>query len=69
VEALASRQAHVEDQQIELVCQAQALRELAVVGEEGGEAVRAQALLEEGADQRVVLGDQDPGHWPLPSSG
>jgi hypothetical protein len=33
---------------------------LAVVDVEGGEAVGAEALLEEGADERIVLSDQDP---------
>src|SRR5919106_3954878 len=66
LEPLPLGKAHVEDEEIELVGQAQALRLLAVVGEKGRVAVRAQALLEKGADQRVVLGDQDSGHSAAP---
>ena len=65
VEPLELREPHVEDHEVELLGEPEALRLLAVVGEEGREPARPEALLEERADERVVLGDQDPGHHEL----
>jgi hypothetical protein len=70
VEAVEPRKPEVEHEQVELAAPGQPQRVLAVRGDLGREAVRAKALLHEGRDPRLVLGDQDPAHAPAsPCSG
>lgn len=66
VEPIALGEAHVEDDQVELLGQAEAESGRAAVDEQGFEARRAQGLLDRCADAQVVFSDQDPGQCRLP---
>ena len=65
LEAVAAGQPEVEHHEVEVVVAGEGGRLLAVVDGDGGEAVAAQALLDERGDARLVVDDQDPVHRGL----
>src|SRR5690606_5710080 len=66
-EAVPARQPDVEHHQVETAGQRMAQRQVTVVGADRGEAVGAQALLDERGDALLFLGDQDAGHVSVSS--
>ena len=62
VEPVLAGQPEVEDQQVEVLVVGERVDARPVADDRGREAARAQPLLQERRQARLVLGDQDPAH-------